>query len=49
MTKQHYRYFYDTIDIFQKSSDYYASSNINIKKIQKYHQNVLFEIDCKSK
>ena len=30
MTKQHYRYFYDTIDIFQKLIHYYAFSNINI-------------------
>ena len=30
MPKQHYKYFYDTIDIFQKLSKYYASSNINI-------------------
>ena len=42
MPKQHYRYSYDTIDIFQKLSDYYASSNVNIFKNQKYHQNVLF-------
>ena len=41
MPKHHYRYSYDTIDIFQKLSDYYASSNINIGKYQKYHQNVL--------
>ena len=32
MPKQHYRHSYDEIDIFQKLSDYYASSNINIKK-----------------
>ena len=30
MPKQHYRYSYDTIDIFQKLSDCYASSNTNI-------------------
>ena len=30
ITKEHYRYSYDTIDIFQKLSDYYASSNVNI-------------------
>ena len=30
MPKQHYRYSYDTIDIFQKPSNYYASSHINI-------------------
>ena len=32
MPEQHYRYFYDTIYMFQKLSDYYASSNINITK-----------------
>ena len=30
MPKQQYKYSYDTIDIFKKLSDYYASSNINI-------------------
>ena len=30
MPMQHYRYSYDTVDIFQKLIDYYASSNINI-------------------
>ena len=29
MPKQHYRYSYDAIDIFQILSNYYASSNIN--------------------
>ena len=42
MQKQHYKYSYDTIDIFQKLSNYYASSNINIWNNQKYHQNALF-------
>ena len=51
MPKQHYRYSYYTIDIFQKLSDYYASltSKFEEEKNQKYHQNVLFEIECKSK
>ena len=43
MPKLNYRYSYDTIDIFQKLSDYYASSNINIQqKNEKYQKNVLF-------
>ena len=49
MPKQDFRYCYDTINIYQKPSDYYASSNINIWKNQKYHQSVLFYVECKSK
>jgi hypothetical protein len=50
MPKQHYIYSYDTIDIFQKLSNNYASLKLNIKiKLKKYHKNVLFQTECKSK
>ena len=42
MPKQDNRYSYDTIEIFKKLNDNYASSNINFGKNQKYYQNFLF-------
>ena len=41
MTKQQFRYSYDTIIISKYLSNHYASSNSNIWKIQKNHQNIL--------